>query len=175
MTDALRAAIEEMTRTLEQKLKEAADLKRTINILARQMGEEPVYPETDEEITRRPASAMKLRPDHFFGKPPTTAAREYLEIRNEPATAEEILEALARGGFDFDAQNWKDEKYRLKNLAISLGKNSAIFTRLPSGPFGLAKWYPGHVRRATGAQAKSGGADTEGGNEKEEDLKNGDK
>src|SRR5437773_4092898 len=94
MTDAIKAAVEEMTQALELKLREVAELKKTINILSRQMGEEPIYPETDEEAAARPHSAKKLRPDQFFGKSPTTAAREYLELRNAPCTAEEILDAL---------------------------------------------------------------------------------
>lgn len=146
MTDTLRAAIAEMTQALEKKLAEVTDLKRSINTLARQVGDEVPYPNLESEAVATPRSALKLRPDEFFGKSPIIAAREYLETTGKPATAEEILQALERGGFDFEAQGWK-ENLRLRNLAISLGKNSSIFTRLPSGPFGLAKWYPNRMKK----------------------------
>ena len=83
-----------------------------------------------------------LDADQFYGKPPTTAAREYLEMRDKAVSLEEILDGLERGGFDFTAQGW-NQGARLKNLGISLGKNSAIFHRLPSNTWGLTKWYPG--------------------------------
>jgi hypothetical protein len=69
-----------------------------------------------------------------------------LDERKRPLSAEEVLRGLQDGGFDFDAQGWKLEKNRLRALAISLSKNSAIFTKLPNGLFGLAKWYPGAKR-----------------------------
>jgi hypothetical protein len=168
MTEALKAAIEQMTKALEQKLLEVAELKNAINTIARQMGDEAPYTDVAAEQVKTAGSPKKLRPDQFFGKSPTTAAREYLEILGKPATAEELLHALTAGGFDFESQGWKDDKYRLKNLAISLGKNSAIFTRLPSGPFGLAKWYPGHSRKApvkpkSDAEGDEGGGDDDGG------------
>jgi hypothetical protein len=69
------------------------------------------------------------------------AAREYLDVRGEAVPLNEILDALQRGGFDFEAQGW-NETMRLKNLGISMGKNSSIFHRLPNDTWGLTKWYP---------------------------------
>lgn len=148
MNDALKTAIEELTRKLEARMREVADLKRAINTFAREAGEEPPYADAEPEAAK--AAVKDLRPDRFFGKSPTTAAREFLEAYGKPASAEQILEALRDGAFDFDGQKWKDE-FRLKNLAISLSKNSSIFTRLPNGLFGLSRWYPG-ARKPTKAR-----------------------
>ena len=55
--------------------------------------------------------------------------------------AEEILQALEKGGFDFKKQGWT-QKTQLRNLTISMSKNSSIFHRLPNGTYGLVKFYP---------------------------------
>jgi hypothetical protein len=96
-----------------------------------------------------------LDSDEFYGKAPTVAARLYLEKRNKAVPLDEILEALGRGGFDFEAQGWKDEGARLRTLGISLGKNSAIFHRLPSDTWGLTKWYPNAKTKKERANGKA--------------------
>jgi hypothetical protein len=63
-----------------------------------------------------------------------------LERRKRACKAEEILQGLLDGGFDFDANEWK-EKDRLRLLASSLAKNNTKFHRLPNGTFGLLAWY----------------------------------
>ena len=171
MSDTIKAAIEELTRKLEQKMREVADLKRAINIMAREAGDSAPYDDAEPEAARLPRN--DARPDRFYGKPPTTAAREFLEERQKPASAEEVLRALEEGAFDFAAQGWENEKLRLRYLAISLSKNSAIFTKLPNGLFGLAKWYPGAKKPKAkgegepenGAAAQANGGD--GGGEAE--------
>jgi hypothetical protein len=62
------------------------------------------------------------------------------------------LEALLKGGFDFEAQGWNDAM-RLKNLGISMGKNSLIFHRLPNGTWGLTKWYPNIKQKKAAAKS----------------------
>jgi hypothetical protein len=128
---------------------EVLDMKRTVNSLCKASGQPAFY--TDSEL--KPTSIGGLptvKPAQFYGKSPTVAAREYLDMRpDEPVTLEEILDALRKGGFDFNAQGWKNEVMHLKNLSISLGKNTGIFHRLPNGLIGLTKWYPGvKVRRS---------------------------
>ena len=141
MSESVKAAIEDMKEILSAKLAEVAKLKQTINGMARAIGGEPLYADDEPELVATRKSTA-IRPDQFFGRSPITAAREYLEKVGEPKPADEILSALTKGGFDFEAQDWKDEKARLRNLAISLSKNTQVFIRLPSGPFGLTKWYP---------------------------------
>jgi hypothetical protein len=157
MSDSLKKAIEDMQAILASKMDEVAKLKRTINGMAAAIGEAAIYPDEEPEQPLSRGKTAAIRPDDFFGKSPITAAREYLEKVGEPRPLEDIFEGLARGGFDFDAQNWKDEKHRPRFLAISLAKNTAVFTRLPSGPFGLTKWYPELKRaKARVADASSG-------------------
>lgn len=147
MSETVKKAIEDMQGILASKVAEVAKLKQTINGMARAIGEEAPYPSEEPEDVAAMRKSTAIRPDEFFGRSTITAAREYLEKVHEPKPADEILAALAKGGFDFEAQDWKDEKVRLRNLAISLSKNTQIFTRLPSGPFGLTKWYP-ELKRA---------------------------
>ncbi len=139
MDETMRATIETLKAKVEAKSKELAELRRTVNFLSKEAGGEPIYPE--ETLLTESGGLAGIRPDEFYGKSPITAAREYLEKRGRAVPAEEILEALDRGGFDFDAQGW-GKKDRLRSLAISLSKNTSIFHKLPNGTYGLAKFYP---------------------------------
>ena len=138
MDKTMRTTIETLMGKVEAKSQEIAELKRTVNFLAREAGGEPQYP--DEAANSSGGGLGTIAPDQFYGDTPTRAARKYLELRRRAVPAEEILEALDRGGFDFDAQGWK--KNQLRNLSISLSKNSAIFHRLPNGTYGLVSFYP---------------------------------
>lgn len=161
MSDAVKKAIVDMQAILAGKLEEIATLKRTINGMAAAVGDPPVYDVLEEEAAAARRPAAEVRPDEFFGRSPITAAREFLERSgsHEPKTVEEILDALTRGGFDFQAQSWKPE-HRLRNLSISLGKNTQIFVRLPSGPFGLVKWYPELKQKKNRSEAGTRSAPT---------------
>jgi hypothetical protein len=111
---------------------------------------------SDADLAVKGSAAIpSLNSDEFYGKAPTVAARMYLEKRNKAVPLDEILEALGRGGFDFEAQGWKDEGARLRTLGISLGKNSAIFHRLPSDTWGLTKWYPNAKTKKEKANGKA--------------------
>ena len=139
MTDELQGAINVLVKRIEQKAQELTDNKRMVNSLCREAGLDPFYPDSDLTATGF-SGLVSLQSDQFYTKSPITAAREYLELRKTAVSLEEILAALERGGFDFATQGWKDEA-RLRNLGISLGKNSAIFHRLPNGTWGLTKKY----------------------------------
>jgi hypothetical protein len=139
MDDKLRDALDVLAGRVEAKAKELADLKRMVNGLAREAGMEAPYPDAD--VTDNTTLGAAIRSDQFYGKSPIVAAREYLEMRGRAVAPDEVVRALERGGFDFDAQGW-DEKMRLRNLSISMGKNTAIFHRLPNGTYGLVKFYP---------------------------------
>jgi len=135
MSDKLTAAVEALQEELEKQLSEAADTKRMINGLLRRMGKEPLYTDTSDD-----AQSSTIRADQFYGKPLATAAREFLERRKQACAAEEVLEGLKRGGFDFKGTGWKDKDY-LRMLAISMAKNNTLFHKLPNGTFGLLNWY----------------------------------
>src|SRR6185312_14552243 len=120
MSNNLAAAIEELQNQLQQQLEDVADTKKMINSLRRRNGEEPLY--TDVTVEQ----AGTVRPDQYYGKPFAAAAQEYLERRKQATSAEDIMRGLEKGGFDFDAVGWK-EKDRLRNVAISLAKNTQKF------------------------------------------------
>jgi hypothetical protein len=89
-----------------------------------------------------------MRRDQFYGVPLATAIREYLQMRRAsnlgPATVNDIHAALVSGGFVFETRNEANAK---RALYISLGKNTLMFHKLPSGTdatavFGLKEWYP---------------------------------
>jgi hypothetical protein len=134
MGNRLSGAIEELEEHLAAQLDEVAETKKMINALSKRMGEEPRYPDVSVEQTGM------VRPDQYYGRPLATAASEYLERRKRACKAEEILQGLLDGGFDFDALDWK-EKDRLRLLSSSMAKNNTKFHRLPNGTFGLLAWY----------------------------------
>ncbi len=152
MSENLKRAIDELQQQLGVKLGEVSSLKQTVNMLSKQIGEPAPYPDVEPEAVK---TGKPLRTDVFFGKSPLTAAREYLEYKNHPLSAQDILDGLLKGGFDAAAFGWKDEKMVLKNLAISLSKNSAMFQKLPNESFGLVKWYPELPKQKTPKPPKS--------------------
>jgi hypothetical protein len=140
MSKDIDAVISLLVERIDQNTREIAEKKRTVNSLCREAGKDQLYPEA--ELTGTAGSRVpSIRASQFYGKTPTVAAREYLELRNEAVPLDEILDALQRGGFDFSAQGWS-EAARLKNLGISISKNSSIFHKLPNDTWGLLKWYP---------------------------------
>jgi len=153
MSTELQGAINVLVKRIEQKAQELAENKRMVNSLCREAELDPYYPDADLTATGF-AGLPSLQADQFYGKSPVTASREYLELRGTAVPLEEVLAALERGGFDFTAQGWKDDA-RLRNLGISLGKNSGIFHRLPNNTWGLAKKYGKQKRAAAKENGKS--------------------
>ena len=137
MADELGPAVIALQQKLDELLRQVADTKRTINMLLKMSGQQPLYTETDNE------SSGAVRADQFYGKGLATSAAEYLAQRKQACQPEEILKALETGGFDFDVMGWQPGD-RLRSLAISLAKNtgtSGKFHRLKNGTFGLRSWY----------------------------------
>jgi hypothetical protein len=137
MADELGPAVTALQRKLDEQLRAVTDTKRTINMLLKMSGQQPLYPETDSE------HAGTVRADQFYGKGLATSAAEYLALRKQACKPEEILRGLESGGFDFDVLGWKQSD-RLRSLAISLAKNTGAagkFQRLKNGTFGLRSWY----------------------------------
>ena len=139
MDSELQGALSVLMKRVESKAQELTELKRSVNSFCRDAGMEPPYADADT-ASRSINGIPFLKSDQFYTKTPTVAAREYLDMRETAVPLEEILEALVRGGFDFGSVNWSPQ-LRLKNLGISLGKNSSIFHRLPNQTIGLTKWY----------------------------------
>lgn len=154
MADELGPAIAILHGKLDEQLRAVADTKRTINMLLKMSGQDPAFPDTDDE-----ERGGVVRADQFYGKGLATAAAEYLAMRKQACQPEEIVRALTSGGFDFDLLGWKPDD-RLRFLAISLAKNtgsSGKFHRLKNGTFGLRSWYDKDFlkRAASGAEDKA--------------------
>ena len=151
MADELAPAVAALQRKLDEQLQAVADTKRTINMLLKMDGQEPLYADTEKE------TSGAVRADQFYGKGLATAAAEYLAIRKQACQPDEILRGLAAGGFDYDMLGWKVDD-RLRSLAVSLAKNTGEagkFHRLKNGTFGLRIWYDGDFlkKAAAGADA----------------------
>ena len=74
-----------------------------------------------------------------------------------PASVDEIHEALVQGSFGFSVSGFDAQK---NSIRISLGKNSAQFVRLPSTDlFGLVEWY-GRPKKGKKAAGSAGSADS---------------
>lgn len=134
MSDRLSAAIEELEAQLQEQQHEVANTKKIINSLLKRMGQEPRYADVSTE------QGGAMRADEYYGKPLATAVQMYLERRRQAVPAEDILRGLEQGGFNFKPLQWSANA-ALRNLVISLVKNSATFHRLPNQSFGLTAWY----------------------------------
>lgn len=135
MSTRLSGAVEELELQLQEQMLEVANTKKLINSLLKRNGEQPRY----NDVAIEGAGAM--RADEYYGKTVTTAAQMYLDRRRAALSAEDITRGIEQGGFDFKPLNWS-ENARVRNIAISLAKNPAIFHKLPNGTWGLTPWYP---------------------------------
>ena len=155
MDEKLSSAIEVLLAKLDEQMRSVVELKKLINSLRAMNGEAAQF--TDLDVS--PSDGGPARPDMYYGKGPGTACREYLEWRKRACSAEEILKALGKGGFDFKAAGWAEEENRLRNLSISLAKNTSMFHRLPNGTFGLIAWYPEVAKRKSKEKATDNDGD----------------
>ena len=151
MSKELDKAVESLSRELEALMQRASEIKKAINQIAVLNGKPAPY--NDVESVSMASGIVNLRSDQFYGKQLTTAIKEFLRMHGRAATAKEIFEALKMGGFDFP---WED-KFQLKNVAISLSKNRNDFTYIKTNnSFGLWEFYPElKAKREKDRQAKS--------------------
>jgi hypothetical protein len=161
--EKIHGAIEVLTEQLNQLLREVAEKKRVINSLYRTVGEEPLYQDVDADQT---TGGWPVRPDQFYGKPFATAAIEFLQMQKRACYTEDIVKGLEMGGFDFKALNWQDSG-RLRNVAISISKNTKTFHKLPNGYIGLLAWYPDVAKRSDKEDRQVKNGNTAEGREKE--------
>jgi hypothetical protein len=149
MSDELGPAVTALQQKLDEQLQAVSDTKRTINMLLKMSGQTPMYAEETER-------SGSVRNDQFYGKGLATSAAEYLAIRKQAVQPEDILRGLEAGGFDFDVLGWGKE-HRLRNLAISLAKNTGAvgkFHKLKNGSFGLRSWYDEEFLKKAAADAQ---------------------
>lgn len=142
MSSEYKPAINKLYVELEELEKKAIDIKKTINMLSILSGEEEPFRDVEPATI---SGRANLRNDQFFGKSFASAAKEYLRLKGQACTAEDILRGLEDGGFEFP-KNWKPN-LRLKNTAISLGKNSNDFVYVKtSNSYGLWEFYPEKIK-----------------------------
>lgn len=141
MTDQFTTAIAALERRLADAEKRADGIRAAINLLCEEAGMPSRYKVGAAQSPDRIDTDIK--PDRFYGKKQSTAAREYLEMRRTqgvgPAKPREIFDALKLGGYRFEA---KDDDVALVSLRALLRKNTVTFHKLPSGTYGLTAWYP---------------------------------
>lgn len=118
-------------------LAEIKNLQQALNSAATIYGESIPYP----KLIENEQSSGIIHPDDFFGSSLAGAVKKFLRMKGRSANAEEILEALEKGGYEFP-EEWKKKDY-LKNVAISLSKNRYDLVYLKSNKtFGLPEFYP---------------------------------
>lgn len=140
MSDHIQQTIEaaiEKVRALEADI---AIRKASVNNMCRLFDRPEVYADTETKQGSSNGPVVLVQRNAYFGKGFSTAIQEYLKAREranlqpKEATLDEIISALKDGGYDFKGQS-------SDGVAISLGKNSATFAKLPTGDYGLQAWY----------------------------------
>ncbi|HNZ74514.1 MAG TPA: hypothetical protein PKN20_00150 [Verrucomicrobiota bacterium] len=144
MSEHISKTIEEMVAKVEEHEAAAVEAKRLVNQLCA-FAKLPVR-YSDADLQTSGVASLVVKRNSFFGRPLTTVVREYLEMRQKagmgPASLTDIYAALKEGGFDLDELSRKSDGEQRRIVAVSLGKNSLTFVRLPTDDWGLKEWYP---------------------------------
>ena len=143
MEDHLQKTLDQAKRKLTEQEAGVTATKKLINQLCEFGGIAPMY--SDADFQSASAGLGSIRSDTFYGKSASVAVREYLDMRSASglgaASHDEIITALKTGGFDFSSLA-ESEMVAQRTVAITMGKNSSIFHKLPNGNWGLLSWYP---------------------------------
>jgi hypothetical protein len=140
MEEKLVEAIEVLKQKVEQKAKELHDAKKAVNQFCICIGEPAVY-DIGENIETEQFST-NLKGHEYYMKPLAGVITNILERhgeKNGPMTVKEIYEQMKTGGFLFETKN---DENAMRNIRISMAKNTQTFHKLPTGKFGLLKWFP---------------------------------
>jgi hypothetical protein len=129
----------DLEKLVEEHESNAIRVKTIINELCRKNGLPERYP---AQTLQRSSGGFRIRSDQFHARPLATCLKEFLELRRNadlgPAAANEIFEALLKGGFSFGG---KTEDINRAMVYNALTKNPAFY-RLPNKQWGLREWYP---------------------------------
>jgi hypothetical protein len=148
--EGIKAALKELHDKLETKEGEVLDLKKAINVLLSTIGEGPEF----AEFAREEKRSTQIRPDQFFRKTITAAAYDYLKAKGGAAPVDELIDVLKRGGCDLGQSP-------LRNVKISLSKNSRVFAEIGNDTFGLWEFYGGVPKVKKGDTSELSGPDTD--------------
>lgn len=136
--------IEPLLKKIEEKEKELVEIKKAVNQLCVVYGKEARYADSELSVV---SANQTILPDQFFGKPLASSVRTILLMKGYAMTAKEIEEKLKQGGYEYPDE-WRDNQ--LKNLGITLGKNSNMIATLKNNNitlYGLLEWYPDEKRK----------------------------
>ncbi|MFZ1976340.1 MAG: hypothetical protein WAV76_00130 [Bacteroidota bacterium] len=143
MSEDLSGGVESLYAELDKSNKRAIYIKKSINSLCALMDKPQPFAEVD--LASSPSGHFNIYPDQFLGKGIATATKEYLKMRGPASTLQEIYDTLVSGGFEFP-EEWGD-KFKLRNLSISIRKNSKDFCYVKSSnSYGLWEFYPDKKR-----------------------------
>jgi hypothetical protein len=148
--EGIKAALHELRERLAMKEDEVLDLKKAINVLLGTIGEGPEF----AEFAREEKRGTQVRPDQFFRKTITAAAYEYLKAKGGAAPVEELIDVLKRGGCDLGQSP-------LRNVKISLSKNSRVFAEIGNDNFGLWEFYGGMPKSKKGTESAESASDSD--------------
>lgn len=152
------STIQELQAHVQETERELAETKRTVNVLCKRIGRDPIYKDTEAS-----SSVAATRSDEFYNKALASVVRTILERRGAAnlgaASVDVIYAAMKAGGYMFNAKNDSTAKTA---LAVSLAKNTYTFHKLPNGDFGMADWYDLPAKaRANGRSAAEPGDEPE--------------
>ena len=74
----------------------------------------------------------------FFGMSVAKAAQKYLSIKKKPASAQEIADAVEKGGFPVQSAQFG------KTVTTTMYRGSDTFVKVKRGLWGLKTWYPNY-------------------------------
>jgi len=166
MPNELDKAIESLQNELLNLDVRQVEIKKAINQLMALNGFPPKY--TDIERASGGIGGYEPPAREFIGKPMLEATTDFLRKTGRASTAQETLEGLTKGDFQFPT-SWKINR-RLKNLAIFLGTNKEFvqFDTKDGKAYGLAERHPDKVReREKNNEKKDNSVETKDTQEKE--------
>jgi hypothetical protein len=157
MSETIKKTIEEMQVRLREHEEAVVSTKKLINQLCGYAKLPLMY--QDSELLPSGFNTLTVQRNSFFGRPLTACVRDYLEMRKRanqgPSSLNDIFEALQAGGYDLDTISSRNEADQKRGVAISLGKNSTTFIRLPTDDWALLEWYPNIKKRKANENGKS--------------------
>jgi hypothetical protein len=156
MPNELDKAIESLQNELLNLDVRQVEIKKAINQLMALNGLPPKY--ADIEQSNSNIGKYEPPPREFVGKSMLDSTKEFLRKTGRASTAQEILDGLTKGDFQFPS-TWK-AKHSLKNMAIFLGSNREFvqFDTQDGKAYGLAERYPDKVKER---EKKNNGGEVE--------------
>lgn len=136
MEELLRQTYNFYEEKLQKLLDEMSATKDMLNLLAKDIGMAIPYPDNTKEVIK---GALNIKKGQFYNKPLATAVREYLQLKGDPASWEDIVSALKQGDYFFE----KSES----ETRLTVVRNTMNFVLLSDNHFGLKDWYNNKTKK----------------------------